>query len=159
MKFLTTQRGVTAVEIVIGVAILGLMVVAAVLTLALFVRSATDAKERTIALYQAEAGLEYLRHIRSEAWTNISGLSVDTQYYFDVSTTTLATSGTPEVIDGYYNRSFYLTDLYRDGNDDITPSTTPGATIDTDSFYMTVAVDFGSSTVSLSGILTNLHNE
>lgn len=163
MNYQQHERGVSAVEIVIGASILALLTVAAALTLALFVRSATDAKEKTIALYLAESGMEYIRQIRSEDWSIISGLTPGDTYYFAVSTTTLAVSATPEVFDNYYSRSFYLTDLYRDANDDITSSTTPGATIDTGAYYVTVVVDYalstGTSTVELSAILTNLHNE
>ena len=163
MRYRSSEQGIPAVEVVIGAGILALLALSAALTLGLFVRSATEAKERTVAIFLAEAGVEYARQIRSEDWANITGLTVGTTYYFDVSTTTLVTTATPEVIDNHYVRSFYLTDLYRDGNDDITPSTTPGATVDTDSFYLTVDVTFATSTAttteSLSAIITNLHNE
>jgi Tfp pilus assembly protein PilV len=152
-------RGISAVEIIIGVAILAALVVAAALILGLFVRSATTAQERTTAIYHAEAGLEYLRHLRSQNWTNISTLTTEVAYGFAVSTTTLAIAPSPDIIDGYYTRSFTLTALSRDASGDIVPSTTPSATVDPDSYYMTVQVSYGSADVSLSGILTNLHNE
>ena len=159
MQFKRGTQGVSIVEIVIGASIMGLLVIASVSALALFVRSATDSKEQIIALYLAEAGVEYMKHIRSVNWDNISSLSTDTTYYFAVSTTTLATSTSPEVIDGYYERSLHLTDLYRDNTGDIVSSTTPGATIDTEAFYLTVEVGYGSSSVALSSIMTNINDE
>ena len=135
---------------------MGVVVIAAALVLAQFVRSATEAKEKTIALYLAESGIEYIKQIRSEDWTNISSLTNGTTYYFNVSTTSIATSVSPEVIDGYYQRSFELSSLRRDTSGDILST---GGTVDADSRYVVVTVNYGGSSLEVGSILTNLHDE
>ena len=51
-----------------------------------------------------------------------------------------------------------LRDLYRDSDDDIVASTTPGAIIDADSRIVEVSVTGPDGDVTLSTILSNVHN-
>ena len=76
-----------------------------------------------------------------------------------MSTSTLAFSGSSETIDGLYNRSFVLRDVYRNSDDDIVASTTGGATVDGASFWVEVTVDWGSESVSSETMLGNIFNQ
>lgn len=148
-----TQRGITIVEVIIGVAVAGLVIVFISHTITLFVQASEAALDKTQALYLAEEGTEILRYLRDADWDTIENdLVVGTTYYFDVATTTLATTTAPEVI-GKYTRSFELAAVERDSDDDIVDS---GGTVDDGSRFATVSVSWGSESVELTALLTDL---
>ena len=154
-----TQTGLTLVEVVIGTAILGAVLVAISITLTLYLQSATVALENTKALYLAEEGIAFAQYIRSKDWANIEGLTAGTVYYFAVAGSDVTTSGTPEVIDTDYIRSVVFRDVYRNANDNIVASTTAGSVVDTDARYVHVHVDHGARREPLSALITNIHND
>lgn len=146
-------RGLTLIEVLIGVAIAGLVIVFIAHTITLFTAASEEALDRTQALYLAEEGIEILRYLRDADWNTIENeLSVGTTYYFDVSTTTLATTTVVETI-GQFTRSFELSEVERDSDDDIISS---GGTVDSGSRFATVTVSWGSESVSLTSLLTDL---
>lgn len=157
-KYFTQQRGVSSIEMVIGVSILGLILVYSIYTVTTYINNARSMAEKTEALYLAEDGLELLRFIRDGAWSNIDTLTSGTTYYLSVTPTTIQTTGTPEII-GMYTRSFTLEPVYRDPvNDDIVASTTSGSVADPDSKYVTMMVSWGTpaTDVSLVTILADI---
>lgn len=109
------------------------------------------------ATYLVEEGYEIIRALRDDDWNTLDALVIDDVYYFDVSTTTVAFATTGEVIDGEFYRSFILADVYRDNNDDITASTTLGATIDPDSVEVMISVFGPNGTTTMTAILANIH--
>lgn len=152
------RRGITAVEAVIGLSIAGLMLTYAAHAIVTFISSARAVTEKTQALYLAEDGLELLRFVRDNDWSNVSGLSLGTPHYLDVASTYVRATTTPETI-GDFSRSFTLRNVYRNSStDDIVASTTSGAVADPDSKYvtMTVSWDGGTESVALTGILADL---
>lgn len=153
------QRGALIVEVVIGISIVLMVLAGVVQTLSIVVQSASDIQERNRTLLLAEEGIEFLFYLRSVDWTNISGLTTNTSYSFSVSTTSVATVSSPEVIDGVYTRTFTIWPVYRDSDDDIVASTTGGAVLDPGAFYAEVFVTSPSATSSLWTIISNIHNE
>ena len=152
------QRGVTSLEVVIGVSIAGVILVYATYAVMEFINSARDITEKTEALYLAEEGLELVRFIRDESWSNISSLPLNTTRYLAVTSSSVSVTTTPEVI-GNFTRSFRIEDVYRNSsNDDIVASTTGGSIGDDNSKYvdMTVSWGSGSSSVLLTTILTDI---
>lgn len=154
MKYITS-KGVSVIEVLVGVAILGVALVFISHTIALFASSELRVLEQTQALYLAEEGQEIMRYLRDEDWSNISNLTTGVTYYFDVATTSLATTNTVETINGTYTRSVVVESVRRDGNDDVVAS---GGTADPGSRVVTVTVSWGSDSVSLESILSNLYN-
>lgn len=152
------SKGVTLVEVVIGTALLGSVLVAVALTLTVFMQSAQTAKDKLEALYLAEAGIVLAQHLRSEDWANINDQTVDTDLYLSVSTSSVAFSVTPEVLQNEYTRTLILRELYRNDSGDIVSSTTVGANVDSDSRLLQVTVGNGLATSSLEAILTNVHD-
>lgn len=151
------QAGVALVEVLIALGIIASILVAVGFSVATYVSARSELLNNTKALYLAEEGYEMLRVLRDEDWNIINDLNLDTIYYFDVSTTTIAISTTPEVIDDNFYRSFVLQEVYRDNNDDITSSTTAGASVDIGSLYVTVSVGYLSGTSSLQALITNMY--
>ena len=149
------KNGIALTEIVLGVSVLALMLVFITHTITLFLNAGSVALEQTRALYLAEEGQEMLRYIRDSDWNYLDSLTEGGTYYFSVSTTTIATSSSPEIVEGVYTRSFVVNELERDVNDDFVES---GGTADEDGRVVTVTVTWGGATVSLDSILTNIFN-
>jgi type II secretory pathway pseudopilin PulG len=144
------KRGFTAIEIAIGVTLAGLILVYSMYSITQFINTARDISEKTEALYLAEDGIELIRFVRDEAWTNLSSLPVNTTRYLHVSTTTIGVTTTPEVVVGF-SRSFTVQNVYRNGaTDDIVASTTGGSVADSNSKYVFMTVSWASSTKSVS---------
>ena len=158
-KFLHSKatRGVSAIEIAVGVSIAALVIVFAVQTIGLFVNAGRTASEKTKAIYLAEDGLELIRYVRDGSWTTISGLAAGTTYYLNVTQTGVYVVTVPVTIDGF-TRSFRIANVYRNASDDIVTSTTAGSSADTSSKYVTMTVTGGASstTVSMVTILTEI---
>jgi hypothetical protein len=153
-----TIRGITAVEVVIGVSIAALVLIFTTNAIVRFVNVGLDIADKTEALYLAEDALEILRFIRDEDWNEVGELTTGTTYYLDVSPSTVAITGTPEIV-GTYARSFVTAPVYRDNaSDDIVPSGA-GTYADADSKYVTATVswDGGAESVSLTAILTDIN--
>ena len=150
-------RGLSSIEIVLGVSLAALILVFVTYAVVRFVNTGRDVSDRAQALYLAEEGLELLRFIRDEAWSDIGNLTVNTSYYLDVNPSAVSITGTPESI-GYFDRRFWVANVYRNGSDDIVPSTTPGSTADPQSRYVTVEVTGGTPerTITLTSILADI---
>ena len=155
-----SNRGISVIEVLIGLSLFAIIFVFIYETLTLFFVNHNRLLEQTQAVYLAEAGQEYVRYLRDADWTTLTDdLSVGTTYYLSVSTTTIATTTSPEVIDGKFTRSFVLWPGYRDADDDLVASTTPGATPDSGSYQVTTQVSWGTNgSVHLESLLTNLQN-
>jgi hypothetical protein len=150
-------RGVTAIEVAIGVSIAALVIVYAMTTIGLFVNAGRTTSEKTKALYLVEDGFELLRYVRDGSWPTLSALSSNTTYYLSVTTAGVYVVTTPQTIDGF-TRSFRISNVYRNSSDDIVASTTGGSSADTSSKYITMTVTGGVSTttVSMVTILTEI---
>ncbi len=151
------QSGVSLIEVMVAVSIIASMLGVVGFSVQSYVNARANLVNDMKALYLAEEGYEILRALRDDDWTTLSDLTIGSTYYLSVSTTTIATTTTQEIIDGEFYRSFVLDEVYRDGDDDVTVSTTPGATVDPDTLEMTMSVGGPSGTTTLRALLTNLH--
>jgi type II secretory pathway pseudopilin PulG len=160
-KLLTTRKGFSLLEVVVGISIIFL----ALFSLAMISRGILVARQQASLALQAnfllEEGAEAIRLIRDKGWTTyISGLSGTNYLYFVAggSTSTWQTTTTPETI-GVFGRSFTVSAVRRNGNDDIDPTGTNDPS--TRLFDVTVAWpgSSGTSTRSVSFYLTNYFND
>lgn len=162
MRYSSTQQktaGISLIEVVFGVTIISIALIFIGYTVTLFVEARHEMRAGAQALYLAEEGYELIRAVRNDSWSTIDGLSVDTPYTFDISTTTIAVGSTPEIIDGEFNRVFEVRELYRDGDDDVVASTTPGSTADDEAREVLIRVGYQYGTTTLRGIVTNIFVE
>jgi len=154
------HKGFSVVEVLIGLALFAVIFLSIYETLTLFFANQNRILEHTQALYLAEAGQEYVRYLRDDDWAAFDALTTGTTYYLAITNSTIDTSGTAEVIEGKYTRSFELNSAYRNGNDDLVPSTASGAVVDPESYLVTTQVTWGSGEqVQLEALLTNLQNQ
>jgi type II secretory pathway pseudopilin PulG len=153
-----SQKGITSIEIVIGVSIAALVLIFTTNTIVLFVNANRTVSEKTKALYLIEDGLELVRYLRDGSWSTLSSLSANTTYYVSVAPTSIGITTVPQVVDGY-TRSFRISNVYRNSTtDDIVASTTGGSVADTSSKYITMTTAWGTptSTLSVTSILTEI---
>ncbi len=151
-------KGVSSVELLVGVSIAALILISASYTISMFMSTAQGVTEKTQALYLAEDGMELVRFVRDNDWANISALTVGTPYYLAVTGSSVALGTTPETI-GSFSREVIVQNVYRDATTaDIVASTTPGSVADPKAKYITVTVtwDTPTKTVSLDSILADL---
>lgn len=151
------KRGVTAVEVLVGASIAGVILVMASYAISKFINASSALSEKTQAVYLAEDGIELLRYIRDNDWANIGNLTAGTTYYLAPTATGVHVSGTPESI-GSFNRSFVVEQVRRDNSsDDIVPSGAGGSSVDTDTRFITVTIAWGNpaQSISLTSLLAN----
>lgn len=154
----STKKGVTSIEVVLGVAIAGIVLAYTMSAVGLFVNTAHSVSVHTQALYLASDGLELTRFIRDKSWVTFNAIPINTTRYITVSATSTSITTTPEVI-GDFTRSFVISNVYRNtSTDDIVASTTGGSVADTETKYITVTVGWGvgGDSVSLTTILANI---
>jgi type II secretory pathway pseudopilin PulG len=151
------QRGISLVEVLIGVALFAVVVLFTANALALYFDNATTVREHVKANLLAAEGQEMVRGIRDLNWNTIEALNIGNSYYLDIDPTTIALGTTPETIDGTYTRTVTVANAYRDADDDLVASSAPGASIDPGSRLVTVTVSWGGGeSVALSALLTNI---
>lgn len=151
-------KGISVVEVMIGLSILLLAVLFISRTLTTFFGVEQKTVENNQALYIAQGELEMLKFLRDDNWTQISSLTRGTTYYLAVATSTITITTTPQSI-GSFTPSFKIYNGYRNSSHDLVASTTSGATSDSGTVLVTATVSWGSgNSVVLRSILTNLHN-
>ncbi|MDZ7726614.1 MAG: hypothetical protein U5L75_03485 [Candidatus Campbellbacteria bacterium] len=152
------QKGIGLIEVLIATTILTLIVFAFTSSLSLYSSASVDATKRTQATFLAEEGLEVVRMLRDESWSNnIEPQSSDTDYgfSFDTSTSDWSITSGPETF-GEFTRTLVFGDVYRDSNDDIV--TDGSGTFDPDSRFVTVEVTWDSRRGEQRVVLESLVN-
>lgn len=156
MTYENKQAGITLIEVVVAMSIITSILVVVGLSVQSYVAARAELLLSTQQLYLVEEGYEVVRAIRDSSWSDIASLSLDTTYYLDIATTSIAIGSTPEIIDGSFAREISFASVYRDGADDVVASTTPGATVDANMRLLTVRVGSVTGTSSMQVLLANL---
>jgi Tfp pilus assembly protein PilV len=162
MKFShTTQKGMSLVEAMVGIAVISFVFLALIGAYDRFFAAELDVQPTTKAAYLVEEGIEAVKILRDTSWSsNIATLSTSSTYYLSFATSTaLWTNSTTEnVIDSVFYRTFTISDLMRDSTTkDIVSS---GGVYDPDTKKITIGVSWrngnGTSTKAVSTYITNL---
>ena len=159
MRNTTDKKGIAVVEVLVGVSIAAVVLVAASFAIVTFINTSHKISIQTQALYLAEEGIELVHFVRDNDWTNISTLTTGTTYYLEITPTTVDIGSTPETV-GNFSRSLSLENAYRDNTtDSIVANGSPGSSEDTDTKYVTVTISGGglSSDISIVNVLTNMN--
>lgn len=160
-QVLSKKEGFTLVEAVIGAAIILLLFTGMVALYAKYVKAFSDTTDSLQAQYLLEEGLEVARVFRDTSWAqNVLKLSTTTSYTlaFSTTTSTWATSTTPTLINGLFDRRLTVSEVMRDSSTkDVVQS---GGVYDGNIRLFTISVSWNNggatTTKSLSGYLTNL---
>jgi Tfp pilus assembly protein PilE len=154
------NRGIALVEIIIGSAIIAVAIIAASESFSKYVQYALSSQRNVQVAYLLEEGIETMKYMRDKGWANnISKLSTTTTYYLRWTGSDWATSTTEQYVDGQFLRSVTISDVKRNGSDQISSS----GTYDPNTKIITASVaysqDFATTTKSLSSYITNLNND
>lgn len=156
---LKRSKGISLIEVVIGVSVVFIALISVVTTYNFFLRMAQKNMKVVKVEFLLEEGVEALRSIRDLSWENFSGISTDTDHYLTFENGFWVATSTNTYIDNLFERKFVVNDVYRDGTDNISES----GTLDEGTKKINVSVawfDFGAtSTRSTSIFLTNLFEE
>lgn len=154
----SSRRGFGMIEMVIGSAILSvsLLGISTFFQLALKTSNVTGLSIK--GDYLLEEGVEAVKLLRDAGYANnISALSISTPHYLVWNGTSWATTTTNTFIDGFFERSFTVTNVARDISDDIAAGVS-----DPDTKLITVSVAWNTrgatTTRSITTYITDLFN-
>lgn len=119
-KKISLQKGFSLIEIVLGIGMLTVSLV----SITSYYKKVLDVSNDTTRHIQSgfllEEGLESVKMLRDQSWsTKIASLSTTTSYYLYWSGTQWTATTTSQLVENTFVRSFKLTDVKRDANDDI----------------------------------------
>lgn len=130
--------GFMVVEILVAVSIITISILAAMTVAQKSVYVSRQAFHSTQAGFLLEEGAEAVRILRDNAWTNISELNVNTNYYLKFSGGTWITSTTDsDGTVGIFTRKITFANVNRDANYNIVTS---GGTLESSIFSKLVTV-------------------
>ena len=157
MRISKNNQGFGLLEVVIGLAIILVALLALVGTFSIAIKSTLSNVEKIQATYLMEEGVEAVKLLRDESWTDkIANLSVGTSYSLGWDSGTGKWSTTTPQYFGNFWRVFQVDNVYRDVNNDVAPS----GTLDSDIKKLTVAVSWlnrgATTTKSVTTYITNL---
>jgi len=144
-------KGFSLVEVLIACAIISISIIALMAASTKGIQLSNETLRQTQANLLLEEGAEAVKSIRDAAWTNISAITPDTNYYLTFNTGTntwsLGTTATG-AIDSIFTRVIVFSGVSRDANDDIV--TSGGTYDDARTKKVTVTVSWPSSENSTS---------
>ncbi|MEK7083144.1 MAG: hypothetical protein AAB972_03140, partial [Patescibacteria group bacterium] len=145
------------IEIVIVAAIASATLAAFLQVSILSIRLLRAEKESLEATMLAQEGMEAIRSVRDESWTNnITPLVNGTMYYpLIVNNKWMISTNNPGLFNNRYTRQMVLSEVFRNGTDDIAPSGTP----DSGTRKVTVTVSWESKQAQLVAYLTNFQEQ
>ncbi len=158
-SLLKNKKGFSLVEILIGSAIVSASIIYIANSYANFVSLSTTNTARIQAAFLLDEGVEALKTMRGESWTqNIASTTASTTYYLIWSTNKWKATTTPQLVDNIFTRTMVFTPVYRDANFNVAES----GTIDPGSKKVDFTVswlDKGATTTKSTGIyIFNIYN-
>lgn len=151
-----THKGMSLLEVVIGVSVLTLVIVGVVASYQFLIRYSGTTSNLVKAQFLLEESLEVSRILRDTDWTTFANKTTGIPYYLALSGSVWEATTTPVVIDGLFYRTIQFAPVYRDGQDDVAPS----GTLENDARFVTASVSWreenGTTTRTVSGFFTNI---
>lgn len=158
--FIKNQKsGFGLVEIIIGVAIISASLFSLAAVSQISLRLAQTSRQNIKAGFLLEEGVEAVKFLRDAGWdTNIASLTAGVPYYLNFNGTSWESTYVNSYIDGVFERSFVIEDVYRDANDDIAESGDFDLNTKKISVFVSWETPTGTMTKSISTYITNIFN-
>lgn len=159
MNYSKGKNGFGMLEIVIGAALISVSLFGVVAVSGASLKATENATRNIQAAFLLEEGMEVMRFLRDSGWdANIAPLNTGVYYYLNFSAGIWATTSSQVLdIDGIFERTFIISDVYRNVDDDIVTS---GGTIDPNTKKITFSVSWLlreiTITKTMSAYLTNI---
>jgi Tfp pilus assembly protein PilV len=145
MKKSFTNKGFMIIEILIAISIITASILATMAVAQKSVYISRQSLHATQAAFLLEEGAEAMRLIRDDAWSNISSLSLATEYFLVFDGSTWSLSPTPASIGGF-TRTVRLSGVERD---DTTKNITGSGSNDPETKLVTVEVSWNEGGVAV----------
>ncbi|MBI3632752.1 MAG: hypothetical protein HY226_00515 [Candidatus Vogelbacteria bacterium] len=151
------KKGAGIIEVIVGLAIVMVGIFALIRTYGYYLKFGLLHKYDVQASLLLEEGVEAVKLLRDTGWSSkISGLTVDSTYRLAFVNSSWTATTTKKYVDGIFDRTFTLSNVYRNSNDDISAS----GTLDPGTKKLVVAVAYrngqSTTTKSISAYITNL---
>ncbi len=151
------NKGFSIIEVVIVCAVISICLFALMSSAGKSIQVSNQSLRQVQATLLIEEGVESIKSIRDNNWTNISGLTNGQKYYLSFNNN-WSLSPTVSNIDGLFTREVVSSAVYRDSNDNIAES----GTLDSGTVKFTVTVRWnkpnGTVSKSLSFYVSNIFN-
>ena len=153
------QNGAGAIEVIVGLSIVLIGIFSLLRTYNYYLKFGLSHKYDVQAGLLLEEGVEAVKIIRNISWNSrISTLTPGTSYHLAFVNSLWTSTTTNKYIDGIFDRTFVLSDVYRDLSDDISDS----GTLDLNTKKVVVSIAYrnglATTTKSISAYITNLFN-
>ncbi len=149
------HQGLSVIEVLIGAAIILFTVSATALAFQAIIRSASLANHITEAAFLLEEGVESIKVLRGAGWTAITNITPGTAYTPVFSAGTWALQTNHQYVNGLFDRTITISNVYRDGSQNIADA----GTLDSDAKKVTVSVAWrerqATTTKTISTYVTN----
>ena len=154
------KKGIGLVEVLVAVFIFTIILSSLILVSNMYLSGAGDNLRATQAAYLAEEGIEAVKTIRDNSWSNISNMDIKTDYYLTFNTDlSIWATTTTKIYNDVFLRSFILENVIRDINGRISDS----GVVDPKTKKLTVSVSWygktGTTTKSLKTYITDIVSE
>lgn len=110
------KRGISVIEILIASTIISLTVISISVAYGNFVYLSVQNTAKIQATLLLDEGVESIKTMRGERWSNIASTTASTTYYFAWMTDRWRATTTPVVIDNTFYRTFTVSPVYRDSS-------------------------------------------
>lgn len=107
------------IEMIIGISIVFVSIVSVVTVYHFFVRVSQVNAISVKAEFLLEEGVEAVRSVRDNSWTNFSAIPVNTEKHLSFLNGAWGVVDENNYIEGFFERKFIITDVYRDADDNI----------------------------------------
>ena len=149
MRKIINNTGFMLVEILVAISIISVSILAATAVSQKSVYVSRQAFHSAQAAFLLEEGAEATRVFRDNAWSNISVLTVGTNYYPTFSGGTWTLSSTPNTV-GIFTRTVVIANVNRD---DTTKDISVSGTNDSQTKLVTVTVSWNEGGVTITKTL------
>jgi Tfp pilus assembly protein PilV len=155
-----SQQGSVLIEAVVATSVFLVVILGLASTSSFVVRNSLENVTKIQAAFIAEEGAEAVRLLRDESWaSNIAPRTSGAIFYVEFNGAAWRVSTTSSAIDGIFQRSLVVEDVYRDASQNIVAS---GGSIDPNIKKVTSTVTWNShgatTTRALSTYLANIFN-
>jgi len=151
------SSGFGLLEVVVAATIISISLFSLIIVLKSSLVIVNESTQDVQASFLLEEGLEAVRIIRDSGWdSDFAVIATGTPYYLEFDGATWRATSTNIFIDGVFERSFVVYDVYRDVNDDMASAGTFDANTKKVTAFVAWSTRSGTSTKNISTYLANI---
>jgi type II secretory pathway pseudopilin PulG len=158
MNLCIKKKGTSLIEVIIASAIISLSTISTSVVYGNLVSLSTQNTAKVQAAFLLDEGVEAIKSMRGDAWSNIASTTSGTTNYFLWTTNKWKATTTPSMVDNIFTRTFIVSAVNRDTNLNISTST---GTNDAGTKKVDITVSWfdtkGTSTHATSMYIFNLY--